>query len=177
MGILGGICARTGTLTHTENNSLIRLIRDSERIVTICTGVFMLAKKGLVDGLNVAAHWAFTEQLQCECPNLIVDKDKLFMREKMKSSEQQVWTSAGVTSGIDRALRLIELDIDKTTAINVAQYLVVYLKRSGSQQQFSGVPGLQTPRSDIIATVINWMKENLSKIKPFPFNKWQTRLT
>ena len=68
MGIPGGICARAGTLTHTENNSLIRLIRDSERIVTICTGVFMLAKTGLVDGLNVAAHWAFTEQLQRSVP-------------------------------------------------------------------------------------------------------------
>lgn len=155
--IPGGVGARLRELSDQQRQQLTDCIHACERVVTICTGIFMLAKTGLCDGLNVATHWAFVEQLRCNFPSLIVDKDKLFVRDK------QFWSSAGVTSGIDLALRLIELDINKAVAIDVAQYLVVYLKRSGSQQQFSGVLDLQSPKSDVIANVINWIKSNLHR--------------
>lgn len=168
--IPGGIGARCGNLSAKQKLLLENAIVKAKRIVTICTGVFMLARLGLFQGTRVSTHWAYTQQLQCDFPNLIVDKDKLFIKDKLTcpgddgQEVKPVWTSAGVTSGIDLALRLIELDISRAVAINVAQYLVVYLKRSGSQQQFSGMLNLQTPKSDVIANVINWMKKSLHKV-------------
>lgn len=166
--IPGGIGARCASLSCDEKQLLQAAVKKSRRIVTICTGIFMLARLGLCEGMTVATHWAYSQQLQCEYPNLIVDKDKLFVRDTLRLSEHNttsktIWSSAGVTSGIDLALRLIELDINRTIAIKVAQYLVVYLKRSGSQQQFSGLLQLQSPKSDVIGNLLNWMKERLDK--------------
>lgn len=179
--IPGGKGARLNLINSDHSRALKLAIGKCERIVTVCTGIFLLANLGLVKGTHVATHWAYVDQFKCSFPHLQVDRDKLFIRDKLcikenrfiqdtqcerdclPRKEQQLWSSAGVTSGIDLALRLIELDINRATAINVAQYLVVYLKRSGSQQQFSGLLDMQIPKSDVIASVINWIKENLGK--------------
>jgi transcriptional regulator GlxA family with amidase domain len=111
----------------------IKAVADNaRRIVTVCTGAFLAAEAGLLDGCRVTTHWAFADRLACEFPAVDVDPDPIFVR-----SSDTVWTAAGVTAGIDLALSLVEDDHGTEVAQTVARWLVLYLRRSGGQTQFA----------------------------------------
>jgi transcriptional regulator GlxA family with amidase domain len=104
----------------------------ARRVVTVCTGAFLAAEAGLLDGHRATTHWAFAEQLASEFPTIDVDPDPIFVR-----SSETVWTAAGVTAGIDLALSLVEDDHGTEVAQTVARWLVLYLRRPGGQTQFA----------------------------------------
>jgi transcriptional regulator GlxA family with amidase domain len=104
----------------------------ARRVVTVCTGAFLAAEAGLLDGHRVTTHWAFAGRLAREFPAIDVDADPIFVR-----SSDTVWTAAGVTAGIDLALSLVEDDHGTEVAQTVARWLVLYLRRPGGQTQFA----------------------------------------
>ncbi|MBA0045104.1 GlxA family transcriptional regulator [Mycobacteroides sp. LB1] len=106
--------------------------RTARRVVTVCTGAFLAAEAGLLDDRLVTTHWAFAERLAQQYPRVRVDADRMVIR-----SSSTVWTSAGVTAGIDLALALVEDDHGVEVAKTVARWLVLYLRRSGGQTQFA----------------------------------------
>jgi transcriptional regulator GlxA family with amidase domain len=104
----------------------------ARRVVTVCTGAFLAAQAGLLDGCRATTHWAFTEQLAREFPAVEVDPDPIFV-----CSSASVWTAAGVCAGIDLALALVEEDHGTEVAQTVARWLVLHLRRPGGQTQFA----------------------------------------
>jgi transcriptional regulator GlxA family with amidase domain len=105
---------------------------NARRVVSVCTGAFLAAQAGLLDGCPATTHWAFADRLAREFPAVAVDPEPIFMR-----SSDQVWTAAGVTAGIDLALSLVEDDYGTEAAQTVARWLVMYLRRPGGQTQFA----------------------------------------
>lgn len=103
----------------------------SRRVASVCTGAFLLAAAGLLDGRRAATHWSAVDLLADRYPRIDVDPDSIFVRDG------SVWTSAGVTAGIDLALALVEDDHGREAALEVARWLVVFAKRPGGQAQFS----------------------------------------
>jgi transcriptional regulator GlxA family with amidase domain len=101
------------------------------RVATVCTGSFLAAEAGLLDGRRVTTHWARAQQLAAQYPNLIVDADPIYLRDG------RYWSSAGVTAGIDLALALVEEDLGTEVARTVARWLVMFLHRPGGQTQFA----------------------------------------
>ncbi|OBK15913.1 GlxA family transcriptional regulator [Mycobacterium asiaticum] len=106
--------------------------RSARRVVTVCTGAFLAAEAGLLNGRRVTTHWAFADRLAEEFPDIEVDPDPIFIR-----SDENIWTAAGVASGIDLALSLVEDDHGTDVAQTVARWLVLYLRRPGGQTQFA----------------------------------------
>ncbi len=104
----------------------------ARRVVSVCTGAFLAAQAGLLDGCRATTHWAFAGELAREFPSVTVDPDPIYVQ-----SSPTVWTAAGVTAGIDLALSLVEDDHGTDVAQTVARYLVLYLRRSGGQSQFA----------------------------------------
>lgn len=128
----GGLGAHLNTVLTDE---LLGWVRSSghaaDRTATVCTGAFVAAAAGLLDGKQVATHWAYGKKLARQYPELDVDNDSIWVRDG------DVWSSAGVTAGIDLALALVEDDLGTAVAQEVAQWLVVFLRRPGGQSQFS----------------------------------------
>jgi transcriptional regulator GlxA family with amidase domain len=119
--------------TDSELMTWIKAVAGTaRRIVTVCTGAFLAAEAGLLDGCRVTTHWAFAGRLAREFPAVDVDPDPIFVR-----SSDTVWTAAGVTAGIDLALSLVEDDHGTEVAQTVARWLVLYLRRPGGQTQFA----------------------------------------
>ncbi|VBA53841.1 HTH-type transcriptional regulator [Mycobacterium attenuatum] len=115
----------------------------ARRLVTVCTGAFLAAQAGLLDGRRATTHWAFADRLAREFPAVEVDRDPIFIR-----SSETVWTAAGVTAGIDLTLSLVEDDHGTEVAQTVARWLVLYLRRPGGQTQFAApvwLPRAQRP--------------------------------
>jgi transcriptional regulator GlxA family with amidase domain len=104
----------------------------ARRVVSVCTGAFLAAQAGLIDGCTATTHWAFADRLGHEFPSVTVDPDPIFVR-----SSETVWTAAGVTAGIDLALSLVEDDYGTEVAQTVARWMVLYLRRPGGQTQFA----------------------------------------
>ncbi|EID16334.1 transcriptional regulator containing an amidase domain and an AraC-type DNA-binding HTH domain [Mycobacterium xenopi RIVM700367] len=125
-----------GVHAARENPQLIAWIRDvahsARRVVSVCTGAFLAAQAGLLDGCTATTHWAYADQLRREFPSITVDPEPIFVR-----SSATVWTAAGVTAGIDLALSLVEDDHGTDVAQTVARWLVLYLRRPGGQTQFA----------------------------------------
>ncbi len=105
---------------------------NSRRVVSVCTGSFLAAQAGLLDGCRATTHWAFADRMAREFPAVTVDREPIFLR-----SSATVWTAAGVTSGIDLSLALVEDDYGTEVAQTVARYLVLFLRRPGGQTQFA----------------------------------------
>lgn len=126
----------------------------SRRIAAPCTGAFMLAEAGILDGRRVTTHWAFARELQTRFPKVKVDEDRIFI------VDGSVWTSAGMTAGIDLALAMIEKDLGTEIARAVAKKMVVYHRRAGGQSQFSMLLELE-PKSDRIQSALSYARRNL----------------
>lgn len=111
----------------------IRLAAErARRVVSVCTGSFLAAEAGLLDGCRSTTHWAYADRMAREFPSITVDPEPIFIR-----SGPRVWTAAGVTAGIDLTLSLIEDDCGTEVAQTVARWLVLYLRRPGGQTQFA----------------------------------------
>jgi transcriptional regulator GlxA family with amidase domain len=126
----------------------------SRRIAAPCTGAFMLAEAGILDGRRVTTHWAFARELQTRFPKVKVDEDRIFI------VDGSVWTSAGMTAGIDLALAMVEKDLGTEIARAVAKKMVVYHRRAGGQSQFSMLLKLE-PKSDRIQSALSYAHRNL----------------
>ena len=135
--------------------------RQARRVASVCTGAFLLAASGMLDGRRAATHWAFCAELARRFPAVRVESDPIFVREG------SVWTSAGVTAGIDLALALVEEDLGRTVALAVARYLVVFLKRPGGQSQFSEVLSLQAAE-DKFGVLHDWLRKHLAEDLSLP---------
>jgi transcriptional regulator GlxA family with amidase domain len=126
------------------------------RVCSVCVGSFLLAAAGILNGRRAATHWMHAQLLAQQHPNVKVEADAIFVRDG------RVWSSAGVTTGIDLALALIEEDCGRETAISVARVLVVYLKRAGGQSQYSALRAAQAEsESNNFAELERWIAENL----------------
>ena len=121
------------------------------RVATVCTGVYGVAPTGLLDGRKVATHWRYAEALAARFPALRVDGNALFVKDG------RFYTSGGITAGIDLALALIEEDHGPQLALAVARELVVYLKRSGGQEQYSEPLKFQVRSADRFADLVAWI--------------------
>ncbi|WP_078721331.1 GlxA family transcriptional regulator [Elizabethkingia ursingii] len=127
------------------------------RIGSVCIGAFVLAKAGLLNGKQVTTHWKYADTLQKSYPELEVNVNPFFIRD------QQLYTSGGVTSGMDLALALLEEDFGKPLAAEVARHLVLYLRRPGVQSQFGNALPDYDIMSSFVKEVRDILKQNLSK--------------
>lgn len=138
-----------------------RQIASVRRIASVCTGAFLLAETGALDGRRVATHWKFCSRLQQEYPGLEVDPDPIYLHK------DNIWTSAGVTAGIDLSLALVQEDFGRKLAMQVARHLVVFLNRPGGQSQFSAPLAAQAAAADgnapnHFAPLHGWIADNLA---------------
>lgn len=127
------------------------------RLCSVCTGAFLLAAAGQLDGRRVATHWEWAERLQHAYPAIEVDPDRIFIRDGA------VWTSAGVTAGIDLTLALVEDDFGHKIAIHTARQLVMFMKRSGGQSQFSAPLSAQAAEVDDFVELHAWVAAHLDQ--------------
>lgn len=144
--------------TRTPDPALVDWLRDHgplpERLVSVCSGALLLAAAGLLDGHRVTTHWNVTDRLARDHPAVDVDPEPIFVRDG------RISTSAGVTTGIDLALALVEEDHGRDVALTVARHLVVFLRRPGSQSQFSAQLSAQTARREPLREVQHWITEH-----------------
>jgi transcriptional regulator GlxA family with amidase domain len=137
---------------------LIAFMRDApkrhRRIAAVCTGSFVLAEAGLLNGRHATTHWQYARDMQRQFPEVKMDEDRIFI------NDGPIWTSAWMTAGIDLGLALIENDLGAELAKSVARKLVMYHRRGGGQSQFSALLEL-SPKSDRIQTALAYARENL----------------
>jgi transcriptional regulator GlxA family with amidase domain len=127
----------------------------SRRFGSICTGTFALAHFGLLDGKRVATHWSACAALAEQCPGVSVDTNSLYV------NDGRLWTSAGVTTGIDMSLEMVAADLGNAVANAIAKRLVLYARRPGYQSQFSPVLNAQSHADEPFAELIQWMRDHL----------------
>jgi transcriptional regulator GlxA family with amidase domain len=129
-----------------------RLVR---RIGSICDGAFILARAGLLNGRRAATHWSSCDRLLRQYPQVDLDREAIYVRDG------RLWTSAGVSTGIDMALAMVEEDHGRALADTVASHLVLYSRRPGFQSQFSEMLVAQASASNPLGPVVAWMRANL----------------
>jgi transcriptional regulator GlxA family with amidase domain len=153
------IAGGEGAEAAAEDAALIGWVREratrARRVASVCTGAFLLAAAGMLDGRRAATHWMYCARLAQRFPNVQVESDPIFV------CDGSVWTSAGVTAGIDLALALVEEDLGRAVALAVARYLVVFLKRPGGQAQFSAALALQAG-DDEFGPLHEWINRHLA---------------
>jgi len=153
--VSGGI----GCFAALRDRGLVAWIRGaaarSRRVASVCTGAFLLAEAGLLNGRRATTHWAACATLAERYPRVEVDPDPIFVRDG------RVYTSAGVTAGMDLALALVEEDHGREVALSVARELVMYLKRPGGQSQFSAQLRLQSADREPLRELQAWIADHL----------------
>jgi transcriptional regulator GlxA family with amidase domain len=128
----------------------------ARRTASVCMGAFLLAASGLLDGRRATTHWRYAAKLQAMYPSIRVDGDRIFF------NEADVWTSAGMTAGIDMALAMLEEDLGREMSRAVARLMVVYYRRPGGQLQHSSLLDLD-PAQDRVRRVLSFAREHLSE--------------
>jgi transcriptional regulator GlxA family with amidase domain len=132
-----------------------RLAPRCRRVASVCSGAFVLAAAGLLDGRRATTHWGWCDALAEAYPAVTVEPDRIFVRDG------EVWTSAGVTAGIDLALAMVEDDLGRDVALAVARRLVVFLKRPGGQSQFSAQLAGQLAEREPLGELQGWIADHL----------------
>jgi transcriptional regulator GlxA family with amidase domain len=127
----------------------------SRRVCSVCTGAFVLAEAGLLEGRRATTHWASCDRLEERYADVTVERDPIFVRDG------DIYTSAGVTAGMDLALALVEEDLGRRTALEVARWLVLFVKRPGGQSQFSAQLAAQTADREPLRELQEWIAGNL----------------
>lgn len=149
-----------GTRALEALAGIVAWLRDEagavRRVASVCSGAYLLAEAGLLDGRRATTHWGSTDDFSRRYPKVRLDADRIFIREG------NIWTSAGITAGIDLALALIEDDLGLAVARRTAQQLVVHQRRPGGQSQFSALLDLGG-RSGRFAELMDWMRANLAR--------------
>jgi transcriptional regulator GlxA family with amidase domain len=152
-------------------DNIRRLAGQSRRVTSVCSGAFLLAAAGLLDGRRATTHWAECALLEQSYPKVSVEPDAIYV------NDGNVWTSAGVTAGIDLALALVADDHGRTAAAVVARRLVVYLRRSGGQNQFSALLAAQSANDEPIRDLLEWLPEHLTDDLSIPVMAARTHLS
>ena len=129
----------------------------SRRVTSVCTGAFLLARAGLLDGRRATTHWASCGELARRHPEIEVDPDPIFVRDG------NVTTSAGVTAGMDLALALVEEDLGRELALETARWLVLFLKRPGGQAQFSAQLAAQMAEREPLRELQQWLPDHVEE--------------
>jgi len=153
------VAGGAGSRRAAANAELIDWIREaaagSRRVASVCTGAFLLAAAGLLAGRRATTHWASCAALKRAYPEVTVEPEPIYVRDG------HVYTSAGITAGIDLALALIGDDLGSAVALEVARMLVLFVRRPGGQAQFSATPAGQRAERDGIRELQHWISENL----------------
>ncbi len=160
--IIGGPSAHTVGQPSPTIALIGELAKGARRVTSVCTGAFFLAAAGLLDGRRATTHWRYAGALQARYPKVRVDADRIFVKDG------NVWTSAGITAGIDLVLALIEEDCGSGLAKSVARDLVVYHRRPGGQSQFSAMLDLE-PASGRVKNALCFAREHLRE--PLPVDR------
>ena len=153
--IAGGPGAETGSYDPAFVSWIAAAAEGSRRVASICTGTFLLGAAGLIDGKQVVTHWQYCDRLAIEFPHATVRHEPIFLKDG------PIYTSAGITAGIDLALALVEEDHGHSVALNIARFLVMFLVRPGGQAQFSHMLARQAVTSKPLRELQIWMMENL----------------
>lgn len=155
------VAGGTGAREAERDQALIAWVQEaaarSRRVTSVCTGAFLLAKAGLLDGRRATTHWASCAELARRYPDTRVEPDPIFVRDG------NVFTSAGVTAGMDLALALVEDDLGREVALEAARWLVVFLKRPGGQAQFSAQLAAQTADRAPLRELQAWIPDHLDE--------------
>jgi transcriptional regulator GlxA family with amidase domain len=152
----GAVSAHPAALAPVADHLALGAVSGSRRIASVCTGAFILASAGLLDGRRATTHWKYTSHLRHQYPKVSVEGDRIFTKDG------PIWTSAGVTAGIDLALAMIEEDSGSSVSHATAQMLVVYHRRPGGQSQFSALADME-PKSDRIRDVLTYIRDHLTE--------------
>lgn len=154
-----------GVRSAAQDATLVRWVKthagSARRVASVCTGAFLLGAAGLFDGRRAVTHWTECSELARRCPEATVESDPIFVRDG------GVWSSAGITAGIDLALALVEEDLGRDLALAVARHLVVFLKRPGGQSQFSTALSLQMA-DDRFGALHEWITDNVARDLSLP---------
>jgi transcriptional regulator GlxA family with amidase domain len=152
--VVGG----TGVNAVVADEAVLRWLRRMggrvRRLCSVCTGAFLLAEAGLLDGRAATTHWSRAAELARRYPRIRVEEDRIWVRDG------DVYTSAGVTAGMDLALALIEEDLGPEVAVAVARAMVMYLRRPGDQSQYSAPLRLQAAETPSVRALVGWAAEN-----------------
>jgi transcriptional regulator GlxA family with amidase domain len=154
--VAGGAGAERACADEALLDWVAERAQTARRVASVCTGAFLLAAAGLLDGRRATTHWAAATELARRHPLVSVDPEPIFVRDG------PVWTSAGVTAGMDLALALVEEDLDRDAALTIARHLVLFLRRPGNQSQFSATLAARTPRRPGLREVQRFAVEHLA---------------
>lgn len=144
-------------MQHCDSTTYLRRLQaDVRRLCSVCSGAFLLASAGLLDGRHVTTHWRRADNLKARFPAVRVEADRIYIRDG------NIWTSAGVSAGIDLSLALIGEDLGEAVARRVAQDMVVYYRRPGGQSQFSALAELGGGATEF-APLLDWMRAHLAE--------------
>jgi transcriptional regulator GlxA family with amidase domain len=146
--VMGGWGVDTAGFDRSLLDWVAAAATTADRVASVCCGAFILAEAGLLDGRRVTTHWRDAERLAREYPAVIVDSDPIFIQDG------RIWTSAGVAAGMDLALALVEADLGPQKALDVAREVVLFLRRPGSQSQFSVPLWSALPPTDAVRRVV-----------------------
>ena len=153
------VAGGTGLDQAAADRDLLRWIRvtagRARRFGSICTGAFLLAAAGLLDGKKATTHWKWASELASRCQDATIDPDPIFIRDG------NLYTTAGITAGMDLALALVEEDLGSPLALRVAREMVLYLRRPGGQSQFSAALALQATDNKPVAEVQRWATDHI----------------
>ncbi|MEV0463820.1 GlxA family transcriptional regulator [Nocardia tengchongensis] len=152
--VVGGLTFWAAAGDSDLVSGIRRVAAAADRVGSVCSGTFLLARAGLLDGRRVTTHWAGGELLAQQFPALTTEPDRIYVRDG------PVWTSAGVTAGIDLALAIVAADHGPDLAREVARWMVVYLHRPGGQSQFSAPLTANPPKRDPLRELQVWMEEH-----------------
>ena len=154
--VAGGL----GTYEALKDEGILACLReaarDCRRVASVCSGAFLIAEAGLLDGKRATTHWSRSRQFAQRYPSVRLEPDRIFVRDG------SIWSSAGITAGVDLALALIAEDFGEPVARRVAQQLVVYRRRPGGQSQFSALLEMERPEGRF-GPLLGWARERLGE--------------
>jgi transcriptional regulator GlxA family with amidase domain len=153
--IAGGPGAESGSYDRNFIGWIAKAAKQSRRVASICTGAFVLAEAGLLNGKQAVTHWNFCDRLAREYPNIVVRPEPIYLRDG------SIYTSAGITAGIDLSLALVEEDHGHEAALKIARFLVMFLVRPGGQAQYSHMLSHQAVTSQPLRELQVWMLQHL----------------
>ncbi len=154
--VAGGYGSHAASKDSATLEWILSVSRRARRTASVCTGAFLLAAAGLLDGRRATTHWSAAKELAKRYPRVQVDPESIFLRDG------PIWTSAGVTAGMDLALALVEEDLDRDAALAIARQLVLFLRRPGNQSQFSATLAAQEPARESLRNIRHLILEDLA---------------
>ena len=157
--VAGGDGSRRAAVRPALHDYILGQAVAARRVASICSGAYLLAEAGLLDGRRATTHWSRSADFAQRYPQVRLEPDRIFVRDG------SIWTSAGITAGIDLALALIADDLGETIARRTAEQLVVYRRRPGGQSQFSALLELERPEGRF-GPLLAWARERLSEALP-----------